>query len=211
MAHLRKPLTVALGLNTALLAVEAIGCIGANSLSLGMDAVHNLSDEMALVFLVLAYTLRAGLSGRFLRAANLFSSVGLLTVSGLMLWQAIVRLIHPPVVLGFIPIVAGLIAALGNWGVARALRGPSREDTAIRLAYVHNMGDVLVSLAPVGAGICTILSGSSRFDAFVAILIAGVMIATTLQAILSSQEELLWPKNVACSHPPGPVQVGSSN
>ncbi len=62
MAHLRKPLAIALGTNTAVLVVETAGGIEANSLSLITDAVHNLSDEVALGFLLLAYALRAGLS-----------------------------------------------------------------------------------------------------------------------------------------------------
>src|SRR2546426_4847802 len=75
MAHRRKPLAVALALNTAVLVVELGGGVRASSLSLVLDGVHNLSDEIALAFLVLAYTLRTGLSGRLLRSANLFNSL----------------------------------------------------------------------------------------------------------------------------------------
>jgi Co/Zn/Cd efflux system component len=74
MAHRRAPLLRALALNSAVLVVEIVSGIGANSFSLIMDGVHNLSDEIALVFLVLAYTLRTGLSGRLLRSANFFGS-----------------------------------------------------------------------------------------------------------------------------------------
>ena len=200
MAHLRRPLTVAFGLNTAVLAVETVGGVESNSLSLMTDAVHNLSDELALAFLLLAYTLRAGLSSHFLRSANIFNSVGLLVISGVLVWQAIERLIHPLPVLGLVPIVAGLIAAAGNWGVARALREASKEDVAIRLAYVHNLGDVLVSLAPVVAGLGVVLLGSTLFDPFIAIIIAVVIVATTVQAIMGAHKELLWPENVVCGH-----------
>jgi len=200
MAHLRRPLTVAFGLNTAVLAVETVGGVESNSLSLMTDAVHNLSDELALAFLLLAYTLRAGLSSHFLRSANIFNSVGLLVISGVLVWQAIERLIHPQPVLGLVPIVAGLIAAAGNWGVARALREASKEDVAIRLAYVHNLGDVLVSLAPVVAGLGVVLLGSTLFDPFIAIIIAVVIVATTVQAIMGAHKELLWPENVVCGH-----------
>ena len=200
MAHLRRPLTVAFGLNTAVLAVETVGSVESNSLSLLTDAVHNLSDELALGFLLLAYALRAGLSSHFLRSANIFNSVGLLVISGVLVWQAIERLIHPQPVLGLVPIAAGLIAAAGNWGVARALREPSKEDIAIRLAYVHNLGDVLVSLAPVVAGLGVVLFGSSLFDPLIAITIAAVIVVTTMQAIMGAQRELLWPENVVCGH-----------
>jgi len=200
MAHLRKPLAIALAANTGVLAVEMIGGVEANSLSLLTDGVHNLSDETALGFLLLAYTLRRGLSSHFLRSANLCNSVGLFLISGLLVWQAIERLIYPQPVLGLIPIVIGLLAAAGNWGVAKALQEPSKQDVAIRLAYVHNLGDVLVSLAPVVAGIATVATGSFVVDPFIAIIIAAVIVVTTLQAIRGSHQELLWPENVVCGH-----------
>ena len=200
MAHLRKPLARALVLNTAVLTVETVGSLEANSLSLAMDAIHNLSDEMGLAFLLLAYTLRAGLSSHFLRSANVFNSFGLLVVSGFLVWQTIERFLHPEPVLGLIPIAAGLLAAAGNWGVARALRDPSREDVAIRLAYVHNVGDTLVSLAPVAAGLAILMSGLSLFDTVIALMIAVIILTSTLQAVIGSHKELLWPETVVCGH-----------
>ena len=57
MAHYRKPLAAAVGLNTAIIIGEAVAGWQANSLSLLMDSIHNLSDEMALVFVFLAFLL----------------------------------------------------------------------------------------------------------------------------------------------------------
>jgi len=57
MAHRRRPLVRALQLNTAVLVVEIAGGVASNSFSLIMDGIHNLSDEVALLLLVLAYSL----------------------------------------------------------------------------------------------------------------------------------------------------------
>jgi cation diffusion facilitator family transporter len=200
MAHRRPPLVRALQLNTAVMVVEIAAGIGSNSFSLIMDGIHNLSDEVALALLVLAYSLRTGLSGRLLRYANLFNSVGLLVICAVLIWRVVERLSQPVEVFGLVPIFAGLIGATGNWGVARALREPSQEDVAIRLAYVHNLGDTMVSLAPVAAGILVFTSGSSLFDSLFALLIAAVIVITTLQAVIGSHKELLWPENVSCGH-----------
>jgi cation diffusion facilitator family transporter len=200
MAHRRRPLVRALQLNTAVLVVEIAGGVASNSFSLIMDGIHNLSDEVALFLLVLAYSLRTGLSGKLLRFANLFNSVGLLAISALVIWRVVERLSSPVEVIGVVPIVAGLIGALANWGVARVLREPSKEDVAIRLAYVHNLGDTLVSLIPVAAGILVFASGRSLFDSLFALLIAAVVVITTLQAVVGSHKELLWPDNVSCGH-----------
>jgi Co/Zn/Cd efflux system component len=201
MAHRRRPLAVALALNTAVFVVEVVGGFGASSFSLILDGVHNLSDEVALAFLVLAYILRTGLSGKLLRSANLFNSLGLMTVCAFLVWQVLERLAQPVPVLGVIPIAAGLFGALGNWGVARVLREPARHDPAIRLAYVHNLGDTLLSLAPVAAGILVLASGRPMFDPLVALLISGVILVTTIHSVVVAHVELLWPENVVCGHP----------
>src|SRR5450432_2689098 len=154
MAHYRKPLAAAVALNTLIFAVEGIAGIEVNSLSLTMESVHNLSDELALVFLYLAFILPLGVSRNLTRTANLFNSVGLVAVSGFLLWQAVVRFNHPVPVPGAIPILVGLVAAVGNWGVARLLRDPGRENPAIRLAYIHNLGDVQVHALAVSRSGC---------------------------------------------------------
>jgi cobalt-zinc-cadmium efflux system protein len=200
MAHRRAPLVTALALNTAALVVEVGAGVPAKSLSLVMDGVHNMSDEVALAFLVLAYSMRVGLSGRFLRSANLFNSVGLLAISAVLAWQVFERLREPVAVIGIVPIIVGLTAAAANYGVARVLREPAAEDAAIRLAYVHNLGDTLVSLAPVLAGAVILAVGSPLIDPLVALVIAGAIILPTLQTIAGSHRELVWPENVACGH-----------
>jgi divalent metal cation (Fe/Co/Zn/Cd) transporter len=39
------------------------------------------------------------------------------------------------------------------------------------------------------------------FDSVVALLIAGVIVVTTVRSIVGSYQELLWPENVSCGHP----------
>jgi divalent metal cation (Fe/Co/Zn/Cd) transporter len=51
MAHIHRPLAVAVGLNTAVFAAEAAAGVRAQSLSLLLDAAHNFSDFDALVAL----------------------------------------------------------------------------------------------------------------------------------------------------------------
>jgi len=200
MAHYRKPLAAAVALNTAIFVVEAIAGYHADSLSLIMDAVHNLSDEMALVFLYLAFVLPLGVSRHLLRSANAFNSVGLVLVSGLLFWQVVERILHPTPVAGTVAIVVGLAAAAANWGVARLLLGPGRANAAIRLAYIHNMGDACVSLAPVAAGFLVTLSGWSVFDPVIAGGVAMWIIIATVREVFASSEELLWPEKIVCGH-----------
>jgi cation diffusion facilitator family transporter len=200
MAHHRKPLAAAVALNTAIFVVEAVAGLQADSLSLVMDSVHNLSDEMALVFLYLAFVLPHGVSRHLLRSANLFNSLGLVLVSALLLWQAVERVLHPTPVAGAVAVVVGLAAAAANWGVARLLLAPSRNNAAIRLAYIHNIGDVYVSLAPVAAGLLVTLLGYPIFDPLIAGGIAVWIIVSTVREVLASSEELVWPEKIVCGH-----------
>jgi cation diffusion facilitator family transporter len=200
MAHHRKALGAAAALNTAIFVVEAIAGFQADSLSLIMDSIHNFSDELALVFLYLAFVLSRGVSRNLLRSANVFNSVGLVLVSGLLLWQAIERLFHPVPVAGMVPIVIGLAAAAANWGVARLLLAPGRNNAAIRLAYIHNMGDVYVSLAPVLAGLLIGATGYPLFDPVIAAGIAVWFIVSTGREVFASSEELIWPEKIVCGH-----------
>jgi cobalt-zinc-cadmium efflux system protein len=200
MAHHRKALAAAVAVNTAIVAVELAAGWQAGSLSLAMDGVHNLSDELALVLLYLAFVMPQGLSRNLLRSANLFNSLGLVAVSALVLWQVVERVLHPLPVLGWVPVVIGLGAALANWAIARLLWQPSRHNAAIRLAYLHNLGDAFASLAPVLAGVLVSVSGRSFFDPLVAGGIAIWIIVSTVREVVGSRDELIWPRKIECGH-----------
>ena len=78
----------------------------------------------------------------------------------------------------------------------RLLLRPSRSNAAIRLAYIHNLGDVWVSLAPVAAGILVSFTGYTVFDPLVAGAVALWIIGTTLMEVIGSHEELIWPEKM---------------
>jgi cation diffusion facilitator family transporter len=200
MAHIRRPLAAAAALNAAVVGVEAVAGLQANSLSLVMDAVHNFSDQLGLICLFLAYVTRANLSRGLQRGANLANSVGLIAVSAVVVWQAAARFREPQPVVGWLPIAVGILAALGNWGVARVLRKWQHHNAAIRLAYLHNLGDVYVSALPVVAGALVSVTGRSFFDPLIALLVAAWIIATTLFEVLRSSEGLMWPEDARCPH-----------
>lgn len=63
MAHLRKPLVLALALNTVALTVETIGSVEAKSLSLAMDTIHNRSDELFRLWVTHSGPIQSSRSG----------------------------------------------------------------------------------------------------------------------------------------------------
>src|SRR5260370_22705666 len=155
---------------------------------------------MAVVCIYRAMILSQGVSRHLRRSANRFNSVGLILVSGVLLWQAVERLLHPTPVLGSVAIVVGLAAAAANWGVARLLLAPGRDNAAIRLAYVHNVGDAYVSLAPVLAGVLVAVTGRPWFDPLIAGRLALWVLGSPGRAVMGSHEELIRPEKVVCAH-----------
>ena len=115
--------------------------------------------------------------------------------------QVIERLLHPVTVQGAVPVIVGFSAAGANWMVARLLLKPAQNNAAIRLAYIHNMGDVWVSLAPVAAGLLLSLTGYAFFDPLIAGSVAVWFIASTGREVFQSHEELIWPEKIVCGHP----------
>jgi cobalt-zinc-cadmium efflux system protein len=194
-------MAAAVATNTAIVVVEAGAGFQAGSLSLLMDSVRNLSDELALIFLFLAYITSTGLSRNMQRSANILNSAGLIAMSGLLLWQTASRVLEPQPVLGWVAAVVGLAAAAANWGVARLLLQPSKDNPAVRLAYIHNLGDVYVSLAPVAAGVLVTASGQAIFDPLIASFIALYILWSTVREIMVSREDLIWPEKIVCDHP----------
>src|SRR5664280_658536 len=200
MSHVRKPLAFAAGLNTIIFIGELIGGIKGNSNSLIMDAVHNFSDELALVCLYVAYLTQMKMSRSIQRVANVLNSIGLMAIAGILIWQSIERILNPAIVGGYIPIISGLFASVANWGVAKVLYKVKDQNASIRLAYIHNLGDIYVSLVPVLAGLLVLLTNNSFFDPVIAILIGIWLIVSTGKEIARSYSDLIWPENAICKH-----------
>lgn len=194
-----RRLVAAAALNTLIVAGEAVAGWSAGSHSLLMDAVHNLSDELALLCLVLAWRWPARLGRASQRAANLLNSFGLLALSLLLVARAVPALFAPEPVPGAVPLAAGLLAAAANALVAWLLAGFAREHAAVRLAWLHNRGDVLVSLAPAAAGALVLLTGQPAWDPLLALLVAAFIAWSTLHELRHHGDELLWPADLACA------------
>lgn len=198
MAHHRKLVVGALAVNTAIVLVEAGAGFWAGSLSLVMDALHNLSDELALLLLWFAYAASRDLSQNLLRAANLFNTAGLIAMSLLVIVQAAIELRDPQPVPGWVPALVGFGAAAANGLVAWLLRGPARDHPSARLAYLHNLGDAGVSLAPAVAGVLILVFGESFIDPLVALLVGLWILGGTLREMGRSHAELIWPGRIEC-------------
>jgi cobalt-zinc-cadmium efflux system protein len=170
-------------LNTAFVIAELIFGYAANSLALISDAVHNLSDVIALL---LAWG-AAWLSQKqptqrhtygYRRAsilAALFNAGLLLVAVGGIVVEAVNRLTEPAPVAGLtVILVAALGVAVNGFTALLFMRG-RHGDLNIRGAYLHMAADAGVSLGVVVAAGIIVLTGWLWLDPAISLVIAAVV------------------------------------
>jgi len=159
----------------------------ANSMSLVADAGHNLSDVLGLAAAwIAAILVRRQASARFTYGyrgssilAALFNAVFLLIAMGAVIWEALVRLVHPEPVVGTIVMVVAAIGILVNGVTAWLFASGAKGDINIRGAFLHMMADAAVSAGVVVAGLVIQLTGLAWLDPAVSLAIAGLVVWAT--------------------------------
>lgn len=189
-----KRIAFVAGLNMAIALAEVIGGLAAGSLSLVSDALHSLTDGVALIVAWVALRLKLrprtdrytfGLKRAEVLAA--IANAGLLVVVSLYLFQeAWHRFQNPEPIAG--PLMAavasvGLIAnGLGVWLLHRG----SSENMNLRAAYLHLFSDTISSVAVLFGGLAIALFGIYWIDPLLTVLIALYVFKQSLEILWRS-------------------------
>jgi cobalt-zinc-cadmium efflux system protein len=191
-------LRVALGINVALVVGQVIFGLTAHSVGLLADAGHNLSDVAALGVSLIAVVLAQRAPNErksfgYHRATILAAQVNaasILTVTGLLAWGAIVRLIHPADVEGTTVAIVAAVAFAANLATVRVLNDHSR-DLNMRAALLHMVGDAAASVAVFAAGVVIAVTGGyARLDP-IASLVVSALIAWRAIGLLRETTDVL--------------------
>lgn len=175
---------ISIGLNALITLVEILGGVFSNSLALISDAVHNLSDTLALVLAWIAIKVgirkpdvRRTFGYKRLEILSAFINASLLTALSLyLIYQAIQRFLHPePVQSGLMMIVA-LIGLAANLASMLFLHRDSRKSLNIKAAYLHLLGDTLSSVAVVGGAVLIHFIHQVWIDPLLTVIISIVII-----------------------------------
>lgn len=187
-------------LTAGFLVIEVIGGWLANSLALLADAGHMLTDVGALALsLFVAWFSRQPATPqrtyghlRWEILGALINGTVLLGASGWILWEAVARLQSPE------PVRGGLMlgVALGGLAVnAIGLRmlhhGHDHTNLNLRAAYLHVLGDLLGSVAAVGAAILAWRFGWERADPIASIVMTGLILVGAWRLVREATEVLL--------------------
>lgn len=195
-ANWRLPL--AAGLTLGLVVLEVAAGLRADSLALITDAIHNLTDTLALGLTWYALHLErqpahAGKTFGYHRAGILVAlanSSGLALIAAGIFHEAYQRLQAPPEVTADILIAVGSGAFVVNLVTAWLVGHGADHDLNLRSAFLHLLGDVFSTIGAVLAGIGIRLTGYHWLDPLASVLI-GVLILWNAWLILRETVEIL--------------------
>jgi cobalt-zinc-cadmium efflux system protein len=193
-----RKLTIATGANLLVVLAELGIGFYAGSLALLGDALHNLTDSLALIIALVAVRLerRAPTTEKsfgYQRAGVLaaFINAGMLMAFTLLLFkEAIERLREPHAVEPMLMMVTAAVALIVNSGTALSIRDASHDDVNIRGAFVHMVGDAVSSAGIIVAALIIRMTGAPQWDAVISIFIA-VLILWSSYGVLKESVNLL--------------------
>ncbi len=178
---------LAIGLNVAIVAMEAGAGLFANSTALIADAGHNLSDVLGLMLAGGAMWLarrpargqRTYGFGKATVLAALTNGVVLMFVSGAIVLEAVHRLMKPePVQSGVVMLVA-LVGVAINTATALMFLRARHGDVNARGVFLHMAGDALVSVGVIVTAGLIAVTGWTWLDPMTSIAIVAVIVTGT--------------------------------
>jgi cobalt-zinc-cadmium efflux system protein len=195
----RSRLRVALGLICALMAVEVVVGIAADSLALLSDAGHMLTDAGAIAFALVAMRLASrppggdftfGLKRAEILAAQL-NGVTLLVLALWIVYEGVQRLATPPDTEGAAVLAVAVGGIAVNLAATMVLAGANRKSLNVEGAYQHILTDLAAFVATAVAGATILLTGFHRADGIAALIVAAIMLRSAYGLLRDSGRILL--------------------
>lgn len=195
----RRYLVIALALLIAFMITEVIVAFVSGSLALLSDAGHMLTDVGAIGASLWAMNLAARPAAGswtfgWKRAEILSAAVNgitLLVVSGIVGFEAIRRLIHPPTVDGAPVLVVALIGVVVNIVAAWVLAKANRTSLNVEGAYQHILTDLYGFVGTVVAAVVILTTGYARADAIASLIVVALMLKAARGLLKDSGRVLL--------------------
>jgi cobalt-zinc-cadmium efflux system protein len=156
-----KRLLQALAVSAVITVAQVVGGVLAHSLALLSDALHTLTDGIALLVSYCAMRIAGRPANEqytfgLKRAETLAAIVNSGVLIGISLWllqEAVRRLMHPEPVTGWIMIAVAGVALIANATNTILLHRGAQENLNMRSAYLHVMSDGVVSIAVIIGGV----------------------------------------------------------
>ena len=185
-------------INAVFLVVEVIGGILSGSLALLADAGHMLTDVGALgVALLVAHVSRRPASprrtfgyGRAEVLSGLLNGLTLWLVVGVIAYEAVRRMMHPPEVDVSIMLAVAVAGLLANVASAAVLYSHRKADLNVKGAFLHLAADSAGSVGVIAAGVAIALGGWFIVDPIVSLLL-GLLILWSSWGLVKESAHIL--------------------
>ncbi|WP_343117152.1 cation diffusion facilitator family transporter [Ostreiculturibacter nitratireducens] len=179
-----RRVAIAVAVNLVLTFAQIVGGLISGSVALIADAVHNFSDAVSLI---VAYGARRiarrpatpEMSFGYGRAEVVAALVNYTTLIIIALWlgfEAVMRLIDPPPVTGWIVVLLAGIALVIDLVTAALTWRLSKESVNIRAAFLHNLADAGSSVAVIIGGTLILLYDWRLVDPIITLLISAYIL-----------------------------------
>jgi len=175
-----KNLFITILLNVFITLSQFVGGVMSGSLALLSDAVHNLSDVLALVIAYSANRLSLRPSSAtktfgYKRAevlATLFNASILVVIAIFLMIEAVQKFYNPEVVNSVWVIALGVMSIVLNAVSVLLIKDDSHHNMNMKAAYLHLLTDVMTSVAVVVGGLLMYYFQLFWVDPLISILIA---------------------------------------
>lgn len=175
---------LSVSLNLTFTIFQIIYALLANSMSLLADAAHNFGDVLGLILAwganwLLTLPARKRYSYGFKRTtilAAIANALILVATSALIAYESIHKLLHVTSVNEVIVIVVALIGIIVNGGTALLFMRGAHDDLNIKGAFMHLMGDALISIGVVVAAVLIYFTHWLWLDPVVGLLIVMIIL-----------------------------------
>ncbi|MFD2145654.1 cation diffusion facilitator family transporter [Mucilaginibacter antarcticus] len=192
--HLNAAFIWGIILNSIFVVVEVVYGLLTGSLSLLTDASHNLSDVVSLALALLAFKLsKIGSNSKYTYGykrstiiVSFFNSVILVATIGIIVYEAVMRFMHPEPISGSTVAWVALVGIAINGFTAYLFAKDKDTDLNVKGAYMHMVVDALVSLGVVIAGVIIYFTKFYWIDSAVSLVIAFIILRGTWSLLVDS-------------------------
>lgn len=186
-------------LNATITIAEIVGGILSGSLALLSDAVHNLSDTIAIALSYFANRIAqkpkdARRTYGYMRAEILsafINSAVLLAISVLLIFEAYKRIKSPDSIDGNLMIIVATIGLAANFISVYLLERDSHENLNIKSSYLHLLSDTISSVGVVIGGIAIKFWDIVWIDPLITVLISLYIIKETWHVLKMTVDILM--------------------
>lgn len=195
----RARLLAVFSVTVLIMVAEIVGALVSGSLALLADAGHMFTDASGLLIALIAASLALrprtpertwGYRRAEILAAALQAGL-LLVVGAFVIYEAVVRLIEPPEVGSSAMLWFGVVGLAGNLASMAVLASGRHRSFNLRAAFLEVLNDALGSAAVIIAAVVIAVTGWTRADSVVSLLIGVLIIPRTLRLLKDTADVLL--------------------